>query len=109
MISLRCRDVVVLKVISAYRPQANARPYTVHQHLQKYTIKKIRRDPIRIFYDELSSILRNWIENGNNVLLLIDANELLTRKVGVFSPHDGDDWITRADPCSTPKFETASH
>ena len=99
-----------MKVIYAYIPQANDGPYIVYQqHLQQYTIKKIRRDRIRIFDEELSSMLRNWIDNGDNELLLIDHNDALTRKNGVFSPHNGDDWITRADPCSTPKFETTSH
>jgi len=50
------------------------------QHLQQYTMKKVSRDPIKKNDEELSSILSDWIENDDNILLLIDANESLPKR-----------------------------
>ena len=48
-------------------------------HLQQYNTKNISRDPIILFDEDLSSILGDWIENGDNALVLIDANEPLKK------------------------------
>ena len=86
--SYRFRDGVVLKVVSVYRSQENMGPYTVYQHhLQQYNIKNISRDPITVFDEDLSSMLGDWVENGDNVRVLIDANDPLIKSSSGYFQH----------------------
>ena len=65
-----------LRIVSAYKPHANEDPYTVYQqHLQHYEQNNNKNNPIINFNNEMSMLITNWMDIGNQVLIMIDANE----------------------------------
>ena len=65
---------------SAYRPQRNANPYGVYQQLlYYYTEKKIDKEPLQAYDDDLSNLIQTMIRRGDHVILMIDANEDLSK------------------------------
>ena len=75
-----------LHTISAYRPQANKNPYGVYQQLlQHNTDQGIQEDPIHTYDKQLSSYLSSLIQKGDQVILMVDANENITRNNTGFS------------------------
>ena len=83
----RGRKGIVLIIITAYRPQENSDPYTVYQqNIQSYTSKSNTKCPIVSFEKDLVILIGNWIENGNQAILLIDTHEGLTEDIkGIFA------------------------
>ena len=75
-----------LRVVSAYRPQDTPRSYTVYQQqVHYYSSINNGNNPIKKFDDDLCRIIEDWIENGDQVVVMIDANEELAKsKVGNF-------------------------
>ena len=69
----------VTRVLSAYLPQKpgrNARGRTVwEQHSRYFEAKGDMRYPSTIFVEDLLNILQKWIQNGEHVLLAMDANQ----------------------------------
>lgn len=66
------RDEVSLYIVSAYWPQADKWPYSVYQQqLHYYTENSI----ITQSDNDLDTLLSMWIDNGDQVMLMIDANE----------------------------------
>ena len=86
VISFQGRDGLFLRVVSAHIPQLGIDPYTVYQqHLQYYINKRNTKFPIKIFDDELTKMTGEWIDNGDQVILMIDANEGLHKNIpGIF-------------------------
>ena len=72
-----------LRIVSFYQPHANAGPYTVYKpHLQHYEQHNINNnnnnnnnDPIYNFDNEPSTLIINWMDAGDQILIMIDTNE----------------------------------
>ena len=66
-------------IVTAYRPQSNNNPYGVYQQLLHYNNDhSINEDPIHTYDKQLASYLSQFITRGDQVLLMIDANENLS-------------------------------
>ena len=80
MILFRGKNGLILQVVAACRSQANPGPYLVYQqHLQYYANINNIKDPIRNFGDELCSMIVDWINAGHQVVVMIDANEDISK------------------------------
>ena len=67
---------VTTRVITAYRPGSNAGAHTVYSQQRSYfDARKDSRAPREIMLDELSSEIDKWQQEGENIILMIDANE----------------------------------
>ena len=76
MIYFRGKNWLSLRVVAAYRPQSNSGPYLVYQkHLQYYANNNNIKDPISNFGNEICSMIVDWIDNGDQVVVMTDANE----------------------------------
>jgi hypothetical protein len=73
-----------LIIITAYRPCKAYGPSTAW--MQQWSLlreKGIKNpDPIKIFYEDLSTELQKWIQNGSEIILMLDANEPLGERPG---------------------------
>ena len=71
---------MILWVVAAYRPQANSGPYSVYQHqIQYYAHINNNKDPISNFDDNLCSMIVDWKDNKDQVIVMIDVNEDLAK------------------------------
>ena len=67
-------------MVATYGPHNNPGLYLVYQqHLQYYANNNNIKDPIRNFGDELCSMIVDWIDNGDQVVVMIDANEDISK------------------------------
>jgi hypothetical protein len=66
-----------LMIITAYRPTVGHSPSTVwmQQWALLWEVGEINPDPIKIFYDDLASLLDQWKTQGNEIILMIDSNK----------------------------------
>ena len=86
IMSFRGKNVLSLRVVAAYRPQASSGLYSVYQQqVQHYVHINNNKDPISNVDGDLCSMIVDWIDNGDQVIVIIDANEdLTTTKKGIF-------------------------
>ena len=69
-----------LHIITAYRPQRNSNPYGVYQQQLLYNIEhSLHSNPITTFDQDLKKLVHNYVLQGDQVILLIDANEDLSK------------------------------
>ena len=79
MMTFRGKEGMGLMVISVYRPQISKRPYMVYQQqLQYYGIHNNTKDPIANYDTNLFELIQGWMDNGDQVIVIIDANVDLT-------------------------------
>ena len=72
----RGRGNVTLRVISAYRPCLSHGPLTVYaQHQNYFDSKDIEGCPRDLFTSHLLEELDTWIASGDQIILMMDANE----------------------------------
>jgi hypothetical protein len=73
-----------LIIITAYRPCKSYGPLTAW--MQQWSLlreKGIKHpDPIKIFYEDLSTEISKWTQEGAEVILMLDANEPLGERPG---------------------------
>ena len=86
MIDFRDRKGSVLRIIIAYRSHANSGPYTVYQQrIQYFTSKNSTKCLIVNFDEKLVTLIGNWVENGDQVMLVMGVNnDLAKEKTGNF-------------------------
>jgi hypothetical protein len=72
------RNNIKLRVISGYRPNPDQsdRPGTVYSQQERH-LRSIRdtRDPRRAFIKDLERQLEHWMEDGNLIIIGLDAND----------------------------------
>ena len=74
----RGKDNLTLRVVSAYRPNGPGMggTHTVYaQHLRHLLSTKDDRDPRVAFCEDLKAQLSSWIEEGNQIIVGLDAND----------------------------------
>jgi len=72
-------------VVCGYQPCASKGPRTNFQQQRRYFIDKGTPDvnPRDKFYEDLISLLQGWRENGDRIILCLDANEnIYTKRIG---------------------------
>jgi hypothetical protein len=70
------RGNITLRVISAYRPCNSSGPLTVYaQHQNYFDEEDIDGCPRTLFTTHLSAELNKWLQEGDQIILMIDANE----------------------------------
>ena len=86
VLTFRGKEGLVLRVVTAYRPIPGSGPYTVYQQqVEYYSSKDNNKCPITNYDNDLTKIIEEWIEGGDQVILMIDANEALqNNKKGSF-------------------------
>jgi hypothetical protein len=66
----------MLQIISAYRPCLSHGPLTVYvQHQNYFNSKDIEGCPWDLFTSHLLEELDTWIASGDQIILMMDANE----------------------------------
>jgi hypothetical protein len=81
------RGNVTLRVISAYRPCQSQGPLTVYaQHQNHFDSQDIEGCPRDLFTAHLLEELETWISQGDQLILMIDANEDVRTFQRVFQP-----------------------
>ena len=77
--TFRGRDGHNFHTITAYRPQPNTNPYGVYQQLLQYNNEQsLDEDPITTYDKQLCVFIKSLITKGDQLLLMIDANEDLS-------------------------------
>ena len=80
VLTFRGREGLALRVVSAYRPIPGSGPYTVYQHqINYYSTIGNTKCPITNYYNDITSLIEAWIDGGDQVVLMIDANEALQK------------------------------
>jgi hypothetical protein len=75
-IKLAGREQHALIVVSAYRPVQAIGPNTVYSQHQRFLHQKGNDgDPREIFYHDLKTEIQKWKDEGNHIIVGIDANE----------------------------------
>jgi hypothetical protein len=66
-----------LRVVSAYRPVESRGPGTVFSKQERYFQRCSKRDedPRQAFYTDLGNDIEKWKEEGDRIIIGIDANE----------------------------------
>ena len=78
VLTFRGKEGLALRVVTAYRPIPGSGPYTVYQQqVEYYSSKDNNKCPITNYDNYLTKIIEEWIEGGDQVILMIDANEAL--------------------------------
>jgi Reverse transcriptase (RNA-dependent DNA polymerase) len=74
------RQGVATRIITAYRPVVGKYPGSVAAQQQAHFDKVGREgDPRDIFTDDLCTDIKSWQEQGDQIVLILDANENVTR------------------------------
>ena len=69
-----------LRVLSAYRPIRNGHPNGVYQQQVEYYASSGKDvDPIAQFDRDLHSMILDWIDSNDHIIVMIDANDNLAR------------------------------
>ena len=72
-----------LRVISAYRPGDNAGAHTVYSQQKSYFDELgDGRRPRNIMMEELGNEIRSWQEDGDSIIVMLDANDHVDHSVG---------------------------
>jgi hypothetical protein len=72
----RGRGNITLRIISAYRPCDSRGPLTVYsQHQNYFDDEDIEGCPRELFTAHLIADIEKWISEGDQIILMIDANE----------------------------------
>ena len=70
------KDQISTRVISAYRPGTNAGAHTVHSQQRSYfDNRNDGRLPRDSMLSELCDEIQKWQNDGDNIILMMDANE----------------------------------
>ena len=78
---LRGRQGTQVRIIAGYRPveDSSNRPHTVYSQHEYYFHEiaepKRPRNPREAFYEDLNVWIKRWIEEGDSIILGLDANE----------------------------------
>lgn len=84
VMTLRGSDNVITRIICGYNPCGNDKPNssTVYQQHRRYFINKENslRCPRVRFREDLVDVLTRWREEGNRLIVCLDANENIYRK-----------------------------
>ena len=76
------RDDSYVRFVSAYRPCVNKKGLNsvYNQQFVYFQDEKnmVKPDPIKLFDDDLIRVLLKWVEDGDNIVLGIDVNDLVT-------------------------------
>ena len=64
-----------IRVISAYRPVHSLGPETVYAQHERLLSKTNPNDPREDILTTLHSEIRNWIQQGDHIILCMDAND----------------------------------
>ena len=76
--SYKGKNNSILRIVSIYRPvrDTNANPGTVYSQQEAYLLQhNDDRCPRKALLDDLRLILEEWITQGNNIIVGMDANE----------------------------------
>ena len=85
MMLFRERDRIYIRIVSAYQPHVNASPYTLYQqHLQHYEENNNNKDYITNFDNRLSTLITDWIDADDQLLIIINANEDFSKKLWAY-------------------------
>jgi hypothetical protein len=72
----RGKSNITLRVISAYRPCLSSGPLTIYsQHKNYFETQDIDDCPRSLFITHLIQEIDQWLTAGDQLILLIDANE----------------------------------
>ena len=78
----RGKNKTFSRVISAYQPHKGSdklHPKAVYRQQQRYWLdQNSDQCPLHHFRDDLCSLLQKWIQSGERIVLLIDANEKIS-------------------------------
>jgi hypothetical protein len=75
-LKLQGRQGTRIRIISVYRPCDSDGPESVNQQQQRFLTKKKRlEDPREAIYADLFDEVSAWIEEGDQIIIGIDANE----------------------------------
>ncbi|KAL7498396.1 hypothetical protein ACHAWT_006230 [Skeletonema menzelii] len=72
-------------VVCGYQPCVSKGPSTSYQQQRRYFIAKGRPDtkPRDKFFEDLIALLRSWREEGDRIIVCLDANEnIYTKRIG---------------------------
>jgi hypothetical protein len=73
-----------MTIATAYQPCASQGPNTAW--MQQWSILREsgdkNPDPVKYFYADLKKQIHDWKKEGNEILLMIDANEHIGDKLG---------------------------
>ena len=64
-----------IQIISAYRPIHSLGPKTVDAQHDRVLSKTTTNDPREDILTTLHAVIRNWIHQGDHIILCIDAND----------------------------------
>ena len=70
--------------MSAYAPTGSkeSEPASYYKQIQRYIQRKgLRTTPKALFRDELCKELKHWRSLGNQIILMMDANENVTDRI----------------------------
>lgn len=75
--------------MSVYSPRAGDNPYTIYQQQIQYcnedSTEAENTDPLINYDNELTSLITRWMEDGDQVVVMIDSNvDLAVNKKGTF-------------------------
>ena len=84
MMSFRGKDGMALRVVSGYRPQPSEGANTVYQQQLSYYEEQGDTTEVRVNYDDdLIKDITGWMDKGDQVILMLDANvDLATNEEG---------------------------
>lgn len=84
VMTLKGSDSVITRIVCGYNPCGNDKPEssTVYQQHRRYFINKenLLRCPRVRFQEDLIEVLTKWKEEGNRLVVCLDANENIYRK-----------------------------
>ena len=89
MMSFRGKNGLLLRVVSAYRPRSTDGPFTIYQQLLHHYEEKDtvcdNTDPLVNYDNDLTDLISGWMDDGDQVIVMIDSNvDLANTKKGTF-------------------------
>jgi len=86
MTSYRGKNGLALRVVAAYRPQSVRGPFTVYQQQLEYFEEQGNiKEVLDNYDDDLIADIQVWLDNGDQVVIMIDANvQLVDTEEGSF-------------------------
>ena len=72
------KNQLITRIITAYRPvkATNDHPTTVFAQQEKYFCEHGGyRNPREAFFEDLTNVIQEWLNDGNQIIIGIDANE----------------------------------
>ena len=88
IISFRGKAGVNLQIVSIYTPHAFIGQCSVYQQQLQYNTEHNNKiEPIKKYDKDMRKLLSGWIAGGDQVILMIDANENLSKSKSGSFPH----------------------